>query len=359
MFEDLTFDNVMKEMLEGANESVSTVEGSFYWSACAKMALELETLAPRLESLANNLKVDTMEEDILIASGIECGVPIEEAEAAMFIAQFNCPVVENARFSHAEQEYNYYVVEVVDPKQHTYKLECEEVGIQPSYYLGDIEPITIDDEPGGYEWGKLIEVFYSGKDQEDIEDYRFRRMEYFSAKAFAGNRKYYEQEIGALNGVGAVKINRRMEGEDTLIAVIASETFTAPDAVILAELQETIDPLESTGQGIGISPIEHQVRVIAADEIMINLETSLTLDDGLEIENVSGQIEQTFKEYLADVAKRWEDISRLTIVISQIEARILQIEGILDIYDTTLNGLTQNLVLGEFELPKKGSITIV
>ena len=59
------------------------------------------------------------------------------------------------------------------------------------------------------------------------------------------------------------------------------------------------------------------------------------------------------------MAQKWEDTSRLTIVISQIEARIINIEGIIDVYSTKLNGLEQNLILGEYELPKKGGITLV
>lgn len=209
MFEDFNFDNIMADMMEDAKEGVSVVEGSFYYSACAKIALGIEQLVPQLESLNNNLYLDTQEEDVLIAGGKEAGIPIEEAEAPIFKAQFNQAVEENARFSHVEEEYNYYVLDAIDEEEHTYRVECEEVGLQPSYYLGDIEPVTTEDEPEGFEWGKLVEVIYPGRDQEDIEDYRFRRSEYFGIKPFAGNRAYYQSEIGALSGVGAVKINRR------------------------------------------------------------------------------------------------------------------------------------------------------
>lgn len=359
MFEDLTFDNIMEEMMEDAEQGVSVIEGSFYWSACAKIAMEIERLAPRLETLNNNMKIDTMEEDVLIAGGKECGLPIEEAEAAVFLAQFNCAVAENARFSHIEQEYNYYVLEVVDEAEHIYKVECEEVGLQPSFYLGEIEPVSTDDEPEAFEWGRLIEVFYPGKDQESIEDYRFRRQEHFGIKAFAGNRKYYKQEIGALVGVGAVKINRRQLGEETLIAVIASETFTAPTEQVVREIQEMVDPTKLRGDGTGIAPVEHVITVTAVDEFVVGLETSITTEEGLNPLDYMVQIERVFEEYIKEVAQKWEDASRLTIVISQIEARIINIEGIIDVYSTKLNGLEQNLILGEYELPKKGGITLV
>lgn len=356
MFEDLTYDNIMDEMLEDAEDGVSTVEGSFYYAACAKMAMELERLAPRLESLNDNLSINTQEEDVLIAGGLECGVPIEEAEAAMFKARFNCPVPEDTRLSHLEQEYNYYVVDVLDPEQNVYKVECEEVGTEPGRFLGELEPLEDLEE---FEWGELIEVISPGKDQENIDAYRLRRLDYFGTKAFAGNRKYYEQEIRALRGVGAVKINRRLDGEETLIAVVASEAFTAPSEEELADLQDMIDPVEFTGNGIGIAPVEHKVIVTAADELKIDLETSLTLEDGLAVEDVRSGVEKALEEHVAAIAMEWERSTRITVVVSRIEARILDIEGVLDVYDTKLNGLKQNLILGEFELPKKGVVTIV
>lgn len=358
MFEDLTFDNIMEEMMEDAEEGVSIIEGSFYYAACSKLALEIERLVPRLESLNDNLYIDTQEEDILIANGKEAGIPIEEAEAAIFKAQFNCPVTENARFSHIDEEYNYYVLDAIDEATHIYRMECEEVGIKPSHYLGDIEPITTDDEPEGFEWGKLVEVLYQGRDQEDTEDYRFRRVEYFGTKAFAGNRAYYQQEIGALNGVGAVKINRKRDGEETLIAVIANESFSAPTDDVLTELQNLIDP-EPKGEGLGIAPVEHVVQVIPVDEAIINVSTKVTMDDGIFAVDIKDQVDTIIESYLKELAKTWQDVSRMIVVRSQIEARILDIEGVLDVYETTLNGLAQNLMLGEYEVPKKGVVIVV
>lgn len=356
MFEDMTFDNIMADMLSDAEDGVSTAEGSFLYAACAKTAIELESLAPRLESLYSNLSINTQEEDILIAGGRECGVPIEEADAAVFKAQFNCPVPDDTRFSHLEQEYNYYVVETLDEEQHICRVECEEVGTEPGRFLGELEPL---EELEGFEWGKLIEVIDPGKDQEDIDAYRLRRVDYFGIKAFAGNRKYYRQEAGALRGVGAVKINRRLDGEETLILVVANETFGAPDEEEIAELQEQVDPLLFTGDGIGIAPVEHKIVVMAADEVPVNLETSLALEENLTAADVQARAETALEEYLAEVAQAWADTNQLTVVMRQIEARILEIEGVLDVYDTKLNGLEQNLILGVFELPKKGVVRLV
>lgn len=47
----------------------------------------------------------------------------------------------------------------------------------------------------------------------------------------------------------------------------------------------------------------------------------------------------------------------IPIRISQIETRILALKGIIDIFDTALNGKTSNLSLGKFEVPILGGVT--
>lgn len=144
-----------------------------------------------------------------------------------------------------------------------------------------------------------------------------------------------------------------------MTAVIANETFSAPSAESIAELQELIDP-QPQGEGIGIAPVEHVVNAIAVDELDVNVATHVTLeDDGMVAADIQGQVDTIVARYLQETAETWADVNRLTIVRSQIEARVLDIEGVLDCYDTTLNGLAQNLILGEFEVPKKGVVTVV
>lgn len=42
--------------------------------------------------------------------------------------------------------------------------------------------------------------------------------------------------------------------------------------------------------------------------------------------------------------------------VSQIETRILSVEGILDVGDTTIGGQAQNLALGVDEVPVRGDV---
>ena len=52
--------------------------------------------------------------------------------------------------------------------------------------------------------------------------------------------------------------------------------------------------------------------------------------------------------------KTWADNPYLVVRISQIETRILGVNGIVDIGNTKINGASDNLTLGKFEVPVFG-----
>ena len=50
--------------------------------------------------------------------------------------------------------------------------------------------------------------------------------------------------------------------------------------------------------------------------------------------------------------------NKLVVRVSRIEAKILDINGILDIQNTAINGSSNNLQLTEFQIPVWGGITV-
>jgi len=64
------------------------------------------------------------------------------------------------------------------------------------------------------------------------------------------------------------------------------------------------------------------------------------------------------KERLAKALKNEKVSNNLVVRVSRIEAKILDINGILDIQSTTINGSSNNLQLTEYEIPVWGGITV-
>jgi len=69
------------------------------------------------------------------------------------------------------------------------------------------------------------------------------------------------------------------------------------------------------------------------------------------IGQVQEDIEEVIKDYLLSVRKQWSEEENTIVRISQIEARILNVEGVADIHTTKVNGKEENLTLGLDEVP--------
>ena len=60
-----------------------------------------------------------------------------------------------------------------------------------------------------------------------------------------------------------------------------------------------------------------------------------------------------------ELRKSWADLTELTVRVSQIETRILSVMGVADISSTVVNGIADNLVLGEHQVPVFNSISVL
>ena len=52
----------------------------------------------------------------------------------------------------------------------------------------------------------------------------------------------------------------------------------------------------------------------------------------------------------------WADSAYLIVRISQIDTRLLGVQGVLDVQDTFVNGSHDNLILGKYEIPVLGGV---
>lgn len=75
-------------------------------------------------------------------------------------------------------------------------------------------------------------------------------------------------------------------------------------------------------------------------------EDKITFDTGYGWNNLQTAIDEAVSDYLLTLRKSWAASPCLIVRISQIETRILDIPGIIDIQDTSVNGKEDNLILG-------------
>lgn len=351
MFENMTFDGIMAEMMVVMPEGVSTVEGSLIWNACAKMAVRLEEAAIYAQKIEKNMSIDTADIDHLIILGADRGVEIRNASYAVMKARCDVAIPIGTRFNC--KDYNYITIEELDATNHEYAIECETAGSAPNTMLGEL---TLIDYVAGFSHGEIVSAITPGRNREEEEAYRQRLIDSFGEKAFGGNRQYYIQEITDIEGVGGVKVKRRVDGDKYIHITIIGGDYRSPSEELLESVQTAVDPEQNDGNGDGIAPIGHFVLIEGVEEEKIDVTTTLTYEGDNDYEGLKSYIEKAIDDYLLELRKTWDDTDNIVVRISRLESALLDVNGIIDVQNTKINGNAQNMELGG-KIPVKGTVT--
>ena len=151
-------------------------------------------------------------------------------------------------------------------------------------------------------------------------------------------------------------------GGTVRLTILDAEHNKASDTLI-ETVQTLIDPTQDT-KGLGIAPIGHIVTVDTVEDVAVNISLHIDLESGFEWEQVKTPIEDVIKDYLLELRKTWAPNDKpvsddLIVRVAKIEAAILNISGIVDVYNTEINGTAGNLSIGTYDIPVFGSVTRV
>ncbi len=94
------------------------------------------------------------------------------------------------------------------------------------------------------------------------------------------------------------------------------------------------------------------------EEVKINISTNITITEQANIDTIKATIESETQKYLLEIRKTWENDNNLIVRISQIESRILNVNNVLDIANTQINGGTSNVELLSNEIPILGNVEV-
>lgn len=352
----MDYDEILKRMLDRVPNDLDKREGSIIYNALAPAALELATMYFTLQNNMDLMFADTAVDEYLDRICNQNGITRNSATKAirkgLFYDEENnlMDIDINSRFS-----INSVVFRAVEKiETGTYRLECETEGTEGNNYVGDLIPVQYIQ---GLAKAQITDILIPGEDIETDEQLRQRYIESVNNEAFAGNIPDYKIKTKAIEGVGAVKVFPVWNGGGTVKLTILDSNFNKASTELVELVQKDICP-NITDEGIGIAPIGHKVTVDTVEEVEINLSTTITLVETYSSETIKEQIKEVLQTYFEELRKTWEEANNLIIRISQIEARILNLSGVLDIQDTKLNNLTSNIELAINEIPIVGEVTV-
>lgn len=389
---DVTYNEILERMLARVSDKFDKREGAVIFDTHSPTAIELELLYVELNTILAEAYGDSASREYLVKRCKERGITPYEATYAVLKGEFTPTNIDvtGQRFNIGST--NFVVLEKIADGE--YQVQCETAGIVGNQQLGTMIPIEYIE---GLETAELTEILIPGEDEEDTEDLRTRYFDSFNEKAFGGNARDYLEKTNAIPGVGSTKVTRvwnsdlnpnemipsesvkswyesikgTLSGEpaewlDTVFNAAANKKLTTGGTVLLTILnsdfgvasdtliktvQQTIDPDEYAGEGYGVAPIGHIVKVKSAEKIEVTVKTNITFDAGYGWSNLQSSIDEAISNYLLELRKSWADNPYLVVRISQIETRLLNIKGIVDIANTKLNGASENLTLGKYEVP--------
>ena len=350
MYESLTFEVLLKRMLDRVSNSLDKREGSIIYDAAAPAANELQNAYINLDIMINEAYADTASRYYLIKRAAERGLLPYSATKAIVKGEFNIDVPIGARFS--LEAFNYIVREKIS--QGVFQLECEQEGTKPNSYLGTLIPIEYIE---GLTKAEITELLIPGEDDEDTEHFRQRYFDSLDSQAFGGNQRDYKEKTEAIAGVGSVKVYPVWNGGGTVKLVITNSENKKPSPTLVEQVQTAIDPVQNQGQGLGIAPIGHVVTVQGVTETAVNITTNITYQEDWNWSAIEGYVNAAIDQYFTDLSAQWAAEEHLIVRISQIESALLGVTGILDIGGTALNGAEQNLVIDKDSIPIRGTVT--
>lgn len=401
MYEKMTDDFLRERMLARVSDKLDKRPSALIYDTHEAAANELAILYVELEYLLKNSYGDSASREFLVLLCRDRGIIPDPATKAVLRGIFVPDKVVGAgqRFNIGEMNYVFTGKRVEDEKG-GWEVQCEKAGTEGNKYLGSMIPM---DYVAGLERAELTEVLIPGRDEEDTEELRKRYFDSFDERAFGGNRADYLSKVRGMEGIGGVKVARIWNGDlrpahmipakevrewytsaigtlpkeaaswlsavyaagcekkltvggTVLVTVVGSEDFGEVSNVLLQRVQTALDPEENAGEGYGLAPIGHVVRVRSAEPVGIEVQTRIIFEEGYGWSGLSAAIGEAVDAYLLELRQGWAQRTSTAVRISQIESRILAVKGVADVADTRLNGAAENLILGEYQIPVKGDI---
>lgn len=402
MFESQTYEVILERMLRKAletNPNLDSREGSLLWLGQAPAGVELQNLYIGLDTVLKETFADTATRPYLIQRAGERGLSPTPATAAVLeltTTPASLKLEMGERFSIGEL--NYSITKEVGPG--LYEITCETTGEAGNDYGGTVIPIEYVE---GLETCSVSALLIPGEDEEDTELFRQRYFNSLNLQAFGGNKADYLEKVNKIPGVGGVKVYRAWNSDiapatlippeeaeawvdslpqlppniavwlqtvlqagknklltvgGTVKLVIIDSTFSPPSPTLVDLVQTEIDPTQNAGEGVGIAPIGHVVNVFPVAGETIDLTFALYYQREWSWEDVKPYVEEAVKGYFTELSKSWADSTEpLIIRISQIESRLIDITGILDVAQTKINGEAANYTLPADTIPILGTLS--
>ena len=355
MYENVTEEVILKRLLShDAADGLDTRESSPYYNGVAPSAAELAKVYLALDIFFQESFAGSASRRFLIFRCAERGITPFPATPAIVKGEFSPAGVDVLYKRFTNNGIIYMAAEEISTG--SYRMECETPGEAGNLSDGVLVPLS-DSYVEGLETARITALITPGEEEETTEHLRQRYYDSLDPSAFGGNRADYKSKVTSISGVGGVKIYRAKYGGGTVGLTIITSSFGVPSAEQIDDIQTQIDPEVNQGDGLGTAPIGHVVTVSGVTAVPLDISFRISYAGTWTWTDLQYAAETVIDGYFLELGTTWADSDHLIVRISQLESRLLELEGVLDIGDTVINGAAQNFVLGADDIPVRGAVS--
>lgn len=343
MYEEMTYEKVLKSMFERIPESMDQRESSIVYASLAATAYILADTYFGLDNYLNLIFPDTSAGEFLDRFALAFNITRKAATKAVRIGVFDKQIPIGSRFSSAGESSLVFTATGLietDGTSAIYYLECETAGKEGNEYFGNLIPVEYI---SGLTSAVLTEVKVPGTDEETDELLRDRLLAKIRRPSTSGNANDYYNWTMSCDGVGAAKIFPLADGPGTVKIVIADEDKKAADAPIIAQVLGHINTMR---------PIGAAISVVSAVEKTVNISATVKLS-GANLGNVQNTFRAAVEEYLQINAF---DVTYISL--ARVGNILMETAGVDDYTDLKLNGMAGNISLKDEEIAVIGTVRL-
>lgn len=335
MFEDMTFENIMDDMLSQVTSDVDKREGSVIYDALAPCAYKLAETYFMLNNFIDLVSGDTAVGEFLDRVVADYGITRKPATYAIRQVETSGSVNIGTRWG--LNDTTYVITELISTN--IYRAQCEQLGSIGNIYTGQLENI---DNVSGIT-ATLKNIIIPGEDIETDENLRVRFYTQIQAPSTSGNADNYKKWALEVPGVGDAKVFPLWNGNGTVKVIVVDENM----AIDLTLPTTVFNYIET------VRPIGAIVTVESPGEKLINVSASIVLDGSKTLEEVKTAFTTVLSSYLKEIVFETYSVS-----YARIGSLLLSTIGIADYSNLLVNGGTANISLLDTEMPILGTVTL-
>lgn len=346
MYENQTFETILSRMLNNISDEIDKREGSVARDMLSPKAIELAMAYMEMDNVINFGFAGTTYGEFLDLKVAEVGLTRQPAQKSKGILKLintsEDPIyIVKGTVAYTNSGVQFQIDEDIEVGSEPLYvgITASEFGVIGNVPINSITNIEVTDIQCTNE-----QVTSGGVDVESDEKLLERYYIKVRSTGVSGNKYQYRQWATEIAGIGDAKVIPTWNGPNSVKIILID---TNKDPVNENKIQEVYDYIESE------RPIGAEVTIITATHKTIDISAVVTLQGEADITDVTNRISNSISQYFKEATFVDEDIK-----YSRIGNIIFTTEGVVDYSNLLLNGSTDNILLGDEDIPYLGQVTL-